>query len=82
MVLCRSVYNDPSIALKGLVSLTMLPVFRFLQHLIEKNLLIIFILNLAIVSIHEEGYCRNASCTLNLISTGVFVCDRVKKKYT
>jgi hypothetical protein len=48
-----------------------------------KHLIIAWLSNLLILSVADEGYYRNESCTLNFISTFLFClyCNKMKKKY-
>jgi hypothetical protein len=41
--------------------------------LLLPKLSIIWLSNLSMLSVHDEGYSRNASCALNLISTFLFL---------
>jgi hypothetical protein len=59
--------------------------FRLSFGFIAPNHLIIaWLSNLLILSVADEGYCRNESCTLNLISTFLFClyCYKMKTKHT
>ena len=48
--------------------------FRPLGLLASKTFKIIWLSNLSTLSVHDEAYSRNSSCTLNLISTFVLLC--------